>query len=323
MGLMAWLRQLLAPKGRQGRWLDRHGRRRERRRQRRAQRSTKRPPRRTGLGLMDLSRRLGLAVSDLQRTPVQYDEFTLPKRGGGVRRILAPRPRLKALQRRILRRLLGRLKAHPAATGFERGKSIVTNARVHAGAAVVLRMDIRDFFPSTQSARLRAYFGAIGWGSEAVLLLLKWCTCDGGLPQGAPTSPRLSNLVNYEMDARLEGLAAALGATYTRYADDITFSFRRDQRGPVAGAIRSTKAILADYGYALHRKKKLSIRRRHQRQTVTGLVINDSVALPRETRRRLRAVRHRLATGRDATLTPQQLAGWDALESMIARQSGR
>jgi retron-type reverse transcriptase len=293
-------------------------------------RSRARPPRGTrptraargtGLGLMDLSRRLRLPVTDLQLTPVRYDQFTIPKRSGGTRTILAPQPKLKALQRRVLRRLLGRLKAHPAAMGFERGRSIVINARPHLGAAVVLRMDLRGFFPSTATHRVREYFTAIGWGSEAVYLLVKWCTCDGGLPQGAPTSPRLSNLVNYQMDCRLHRLAGAVGAAYTRYADDITFSFEADSHAAVAAAIRGTKEIVGEYGYRLHHKKKLSIRRRHQRQEVNGLVVNERIALPRETRRRLRAIRHHVQTGRAATLSREQLVGCNAFEQMIRKQA--
>jgi len=274
------------------------------------------------LGLMDLSRRLSMPATDLQMVPVEYNEFTIPKRRGGKRTIHAPQPKLKALQRRILRRVLGRLRAHPAAMGFERGRSIATHARVHARAAVLVRMDLRDFFPSTTTARVREYFGAIGWSSEAAMLLVKWCTRDGQLPQGAPTSPRLSNLVNYAMDTRLSALAAKIGATYSRYADDITFSFAEDNRSAIASAVKVTKEIVSDYGYLLHLKQKLSIRRRHQRQAVTGLVVNDGVRLPRETRRRLRAIRHHLATGKGVTLTPDQLAGWDALENMIAKQAG-
>ena len=115
----------------------------------------------------------------------RYRDFTIPKRSGGTRRILAPDDELKSLQRRILRRLLGRLRAHPAATGFERGKSILTNARAHQGRAVVLRFDLVDFFPSTRARRLRAYFRRIGWNRPATKLLLRLCTHEGGLPQGA------------------------------------------------------------------------------------------------------------------------------------------
>ena len=291
---------------------------------RRARRARRRAmSRQASLGLMDLSRRLRLTASSLQSAPVRYNEFTIPKRSGGTRTILAPEPDLKELQRRLLHRLLARLKVHPAAKGFERRQSIVTNARPHVGSTAVVRMDIQDFFPSTATHRLREYFTAIGWDSEAVYLLLSWTTVDGGLPQGAPTSPRLSNLVNYEMDARLAGVAAKIGAVFTRYADDITFSFHTPAgRPPVAQAIWLTKRIVAQYGYRLHHKRKLYIRRRHESQRVTGLVVNDKVALPRRTRRRLRAIEHHLVTGRPATMTPDQLAGWHALAEMIERQRG-
>jgi len=126
--------------------------------------------------------------------------------------------------------------------------------------------------------------------------------------------------VNYEMDARLSALAGRIGGVYTRYADDITFSFPSDARLSVGIAIRATKRIVDEYGYRLHLKQKLSIRRRHQSQRVTGLVVNDRVALPRETRRRLRAIEHHLRAGREASLTPEQLAGWHALMAMIEKQ---
>jgi hypothetical protein len=123
------------------------------------------------------------------------------------------------------------------------------------------------------------------------------------------------------MDARLAGLAGRLGARYTRYADDITFSFDIDDRKLIHRAIRITKMIVSDFGYKLHHKKKLTIRRRYERQQVTGLVVNERVALPRKTRRWLRAVRHHLAVGKQASLTSRQLNGWHALQSMIETQS--
>jgi hypothetical protein len=275
-----------------------------------------------GLGVEDLCRRLAMGRAEMLLVKAEYTEFEIPKRSGGRRTIHAPTPGLKAVQRRILRRLLRRLAAHPSCMGFERKQSIVTHARRHAGAAVVLRMDIQDFFASTSRDRVADYLELIGWGSEARELLLEWCTYRDALPQGAPTSPRLSNLVNHAMDARLSGLATAEGALYTRYADDMTFSFGEDDAAAVHTVMFGAKRIVAEYGYALHEKRKRSIRRRHQRQLVTGLVVNQQPALPRETRRRLRAVRHRLANGGQANLTAGQLAGWDALEGMIERQRG-
>ncbi len=224
------------------------------------------------------------------------------------------------MQRRILHRLLGRLRVHPCVTGFEKGHSIVTNAVCHQGKAVVIRMDIRDFFANTSAKRVRKYFQTIGWNREATEILVRLCTYENGLPQGAPTSPRLANLVNYGLDAHLEGLAKRFGGAYTRYADDLTFSF--DQDGPTQHhpVISVSKLILASEGYSLHMKRKLHIRRQHERQLVTGLVVNVRPALPRETRRWLRAVEHRASTGGNPTLSEGQREGWHALQSMIETQ---
>jgi RNA-directed DNA polymerase len=168
--------------------------------------------------------------------------------------------------------------------------------------------------------------------------LLRLCTDDGGLPQGAPTSPRLSNLVNYRLDARLAGMAARLGAVYTRYADDITISFAEDDREKVHYMLWFVRELVAASGYRLHHRKKLSIRRRHHRQTVTGLVVNQEVNLPRPIRRWLRAVEHRMQSQQPVwtsasepsdyrprkrpTLSADQLRGWQSLQAMIARQTG-
>ncbi|HUT59228.1 MAG TPA: reverse transcriptase family protein [Phycisphaerae bacterium] len=299
------------------------------------------PPPDVGLEVGELSRRLGVDIRVLEDFAPAYHEFSIPKRRGGTRVIAAPSDATKDMHRRILRRLLGRLRVHPAATGFQRGASIVTHANAHAGRAVVLHMDIREFFPSTSAKRVHAYFRRIGWNEHAAKVLTRICTHEGGLPQGAPTSPRLSNLVNYRMDARLSGLARKLAlvrtnpktlepmppskptaeAFYTRYADDMTFSFAEDDRSAVQSVIFLAQKIVADEGYRLHTKKKLRIMRRCDRQTATGLVVNDRPRLPRDLRRRLRAVRHHLQTGRPATLTEVQLAGWDSLIHMIDTQA--
>src|SRR5439155_22222341 len=107
-----------------------------------------------------------------------------------------------------------------------------------------------------------------------------------------------------------------------RYAHDLTFSFAGEHPGSIHRLIFFTKKIVNDEGYELHMKKKLHIRRRHDRQQVTGLVVNERLNLPRSVRRRLRAIEHHLRTGRTATLTQAQLAGWKALQTMIAKQSG-
>ena len=272
-------------------------------------------------GLDELCRRLDMKIEDLTQLAPSYDSFGISKRSGGKRIIMAPKPQLKQLQRIVLRRILSRLKSHPNVTGFEKGHSIVTNANPHVGSAVVLRMDVKDFFKTTSAKRIYNYFINIGWDKPAAELLTKICTYQKQLPQGAPTSPRLSNLVNYRIDCRLSALSELIGAAYTRYADDITFSFNAEDRGKIAVAIRITKKVLSEFGYRLHQKRKLVIRRKHQRQKVTGLVVNEKVALPRKTRRWLRAVEHHLANGREASLTAEQLKGWKSLQQMIASQS--
>jgi hypothetical protein len=274
-----------------------------------------------GRGVEELARRLGVGEAELRALVPRYRPFAIKKRSGGQRVIDEPEEQLKRVQRLILRRLLARLRSHPSAHGFERGCSIVTAALPHARRAVVLRLDVQDFFLSTKAERIQSYFRRIGWGRAAAALLTRLCTHRGGLPQGAPTSPRLSNLVNLRLDARLAALARAHGASYTRYADDMTFSFDADEHERLVAVIRTTKKVLREEGYRLHTDRKLRVLRRHARQTVAGLVVNERVRLPRSTRRWLRAVEHRASTGRDTTLTPPQLEGWRALRHMIDEQS--
>jgi hypothetical protein len=263
--------------------------------------------------LDELARRIGLPLAEIERVSIEYRELTVPKRRGGTRQLAIPHPTLKTLQCRLLHRVFGKLRAHPAACGFERGRSIVDHARLHAGRAEVIKFDLRDFFPSTTAARVLAYFRTIGWNEPAAALLTKLCTWQGALPQGAPTSPRLSNLVNYGLDVRLAALAAHDHVTYSRYADDLTFSCD----GSTFRSIRHrVPLVVAEFGYRINRNKT-RVMRRHQRQQVTGLVVNKKVALPRETRRRLRAIEHQQRLRGEATLSESQIAGWRAFRAMV------
>ncbi len=271
----------------------------------------------------ELARRLGMVPEDLAAITPAYEAFEIHKLSGGMRRILAPEASFKEHQRRLLRRILGRLKAHDAAHGFERGRSIATHARHHVGKDLVVRLDLKDFFPSTTEKRVKRYFRLIGWNRKAAALLTRWCVWEGGLPEGAPTSPRLANLVNHRLDARLAAYARSRGGTYTRYADDLTFSYADEAEISIPDLVGTVTRIALDVGYVVHRNKKLHIMRRHDRQTVTGLVVNEHVALPRSTRRWLRAVEHHMRTGAPASLTEQQLDGWRALQHMVLVQGRR
>lgn len=270
-----------------------------------------------GKGVGELARRLGLPRAELEAFRCSYREAFIPKRSAGRRRLLIPDDATRALQRRILHRLLRRLRSHPAAHAYERGRSVATNAAPHAGRAVVLKLDLVDFFPRTSSARVEHYFRRIGWSRRAARLLARLTTHEGGLPQGAPTSPRLSNLVNGQLDRLVDRYVRKHRGTYTRYADDITVSFPEDWPRYVRGTLQIVRRVAATQGYRVHGRPKLGIWRRHQRQLVTGIVVNDRPDLPRETRRWLRAVEHRLRTTGRATLAPAQLAGWKAYRAMV------
>jgi RNA-directed DNA polymerase len=243
-----------------------------------------------------------------------YVAFEVAKATGGVRTLHAPRDPLKRLQRAILRELLAPLDVHPAAHGFVRGRSTVTNAAPHVGARVVVKMDLVDFFPTIYFGRITGLLEHYGAGREAAETLAAIVTYrpklpDGRvawpsvLPQGAPTSPALSNLVCRRMDARLFALASRVSATYTRYADDLTFSFQEEPENGLGHFLWWVNQIIGQEGF-LENLKKRRVLRPAGRVRVTGLVTNSSLAVPREARRRFRAVLHdckRLGVTKEAT----------------------
>jgi len=276
-----------------------------------------------GKNAEDLARVLNVPVKTLWNFEPGYKAATIPKKRGGTRTLHIPDAETMALQRTILRKLLMKLKTHPAATGFDPGVSIAHNAAMHVGQAVVIKLDVKDCFPSTDAKRIDHYFRRVGWDAECAALLTKLVTHNDGLPQGAPTSPRLSNLVNYALDCQIERAIQKYKGTYTRYADDITVSYPKDYPNHVRGTVQSVRRVCKSHGYTVHTRGKLRIVRRHQQQRVTGLVVNDKVALPRAKRRWLRAVEHRLKTTGQASLSQEQLDGYKALQHMIDTQTGQ
>lgn len=224
-----------------------------------------------------------------------YREFDLPCPNGKTRPISAPIGPLAFIQRRILRRVLDRVPLHDAAHGFRRGRSIVTNAGPHVGKEVVFSVDIKDFFPTITFPRVFGVFHSLGFQKTRAGLLARLCTLRGSLPQGAPTSPALANIVCRRLDNRLSCLAAKSGLAYTRYADDLTFSGRAD----AVSILPLVAKIVKEEGFTLNRDKT-RIMRRNGCQEVTGLVVNDKVSIPRRWRRRLRAALHNQRQGRSS-----------------------
>jgi len=221
-----------------------------------------------------------------------YRTYSLPKKSGGSRLVTVPNDALKRLQRRILRNGFDDVLVHSAAHGFKRGRSIVTNALPHVGKACVVYVDIESFFPSTRyplifRACSQLMDGDLSEGACHVLADI--CSFGGGLPTGAPTSPAIANLVLRPADAAITKAATDNCITYTRYADDLTFSGDTN----TIKILPFVKRILTQLGYQL-KEQKTNIFRRGRRQMVTGLVVNDKPNLPRHIRRRLRAAVHQM-----------------------------
>lgn len=221
-----------------------------------------------------------------------YERFPLKTRRRRPRWIEAPKPFLKMVQRKLLDRLLYEVRPHSAAHGFYPELSIVTNAQTHVRSDWVISFDLKDFFPTTDVEKVRQvlskYYALEGNTLDTILRL----TCRGGsLPQGAPTSPHLANLAFFDGDEWLVNLAKRHKLSYTRYADDMTFS----GNGLPDGFEDLVGQIVHRTGYRLAGEKTKRMGR-HQCQKVTGLVVNEGVKLARKQRRRLRAIRRDIET---------------------------
>lgn len=272
----------------------------------------------------------GLCYQRDVATNLAYSHFTIAKRNGTPRQIWSPIPRLKFVQRWILNQVLNNLTTHDAAHGFVRGKSIVTNAAVHSNSELLIKLDVKDFFPSVSWRRVKGVFRHAGYQEQISTLLALLCTeaprqiikqdgvtyyvalGDRALPQGAPTSPALSNIVCLNLDRRLTGLADKIGLRYSRYADDLTFSLPvSNQKSNTAKSDSDTKhnqligqllgsvnKILREEGFALNNDKTRVIRTGNQ-HNVTGMVVNGSGVprVSRQIKRMLRAAVHNLESG--------------------------
>jgi hypothetical protein len=226
------------------------------------------------------------------------------------RLIEAPKPRLRALQRRLLADVLGRVPVHPAAHGFVPGRSVHTFAALHAGHPTLIKLDLSAFFSSIAVSRVYGLFLAFGYPEPVAHALAALCTTrtpfdvlrgrpsafllrQPHLPQGAPTSPALANLCSFRLDRRLEGAAAAFGARYARYADDLAFSGDLSP-GEARRLVGFVSRVVAEEGFRVN-PLKTRIRGQGDRQRLAGLVVNARPAVPREEYDRLRAILHNAA----------------------------
>lgn len=213
-----------------------------------------------------------------------YHEMEIPKKSGGMRKLSVPTVDLKYIQRWILDNILSNIHISEYANGFVEGKSIVTNAVGHIGAECVINLDIKDFFPSISYEQVFYIFRYYGYTKQLSYILAKLCTYKGSLPQGSPASPYITNILCLKMDKRLGGLAKKYAAVYTRYADDITFSGAKG----IKSLLPAAQKIIIEEGFVVN-SQKTHTACRHQRQEVTGLIINDgTLKIPKEYKRKLR-----------------------------------
>ena len=223
-----------------------------------------------------------------------YRIFRIPKRDGQYRIIESPVFELKRIQRWICWNILLKFRPTKSCYGFMKGKSICDNAKQHVGKPAILRLDIKDFFPSINKDMVRQVFLNFQYPDHIAELFAEITTFKGHIPQGAPTSPAISNIVSYLFDRRIEGYLNVLNknskyrdkVVYTRYADDLTFSGEKK----ILRRIQTTIIeILNEEGFKVN-QKKTSLKGRGACQMVTGVVVNDTPNVPRNYRKRIRAI---------------------------------
>ncbi|WP_288942981.1 retron St85 family RNA-directed DNA polymerase [uncultured Roseovarius sp.] len=225
-----------------------------------------------------------LLVSLVQAPASFYREFQIPKKRGGFRTISVPSPLALNAQRWVLCEILNKMVVHESCYGFIRGRSVVDNARKHLGNHALLKLDLKDFFPSITMNRVTKIFLRAGYPVSVSYFLARICCLNRRLPQGAATSPMLSNLVAVRLDAGLTEYAEERGLVYTRYADDLTFS------GSKIGSteIEQIGYIISEQGFTLNEKKTL-LRVGQTKKIVTGVSIsNGKLALPRSAIREIK-----------------------------------
>lgn len=272
-----------------------------------------------------------------------YHPRLLAKRHGGWRLLEVPEPWLMGVQQRLLQRLLRHVPVHEAVHGHPGGPSVVDHAQAHAGQPVVMRFDLQDFFGHVRASRVHALFATLGYPCAVAQAMTALCTTatpepvlqrlraeggwtwqqarhlrDGHLPQGAPSSPALANLCAFRLDLRLDGLAHALGARYTRYADDLVFSGDASLAAARARVETWVGRIALEEGFALNHRKTRCLYQ-GQRQTVCHVVVNARTNLSRDDFDRLKAILHRCATEGPASQNREGHPRWrEHLEGRVA-----
>lgn len=213
-----------------------------------------------------------------------YRSFEIPKRRGGKRLVEAPIPSLLTCQRWIVKNILDKVDTHPCATAYIKGTGLLNNVKPHAGQNHLLKIDLKDFFHTITINRVIAIFRNCGYLPKISYEIASLCCLDGRLPQGAATSPILSNIIAKRLDLRLAALASQHRLEYTRYSDDMTFS--GDHITP--SLLSLIEHIIVDEGFIIN-KEKTRLYTTPGKRIVTGVSVREKeLKLPRNTKRKIR-----------------------------------
>ncbi|MEK9845709.1 retron St85 family RNA-directed DNA polymerase [Thalassospira sp.] len=242
-----------------------------------------------------------------------YRSFSILKKDGTRREIDTPRTYLKVVQWWILDNILHKIPLPEYVFGFVPGRSAIQNATFHAKTKHVLNVDIKDFFPSISKGQVVTIFTSIGYSVPVAEMLADLCCYNDRVPQGAPTSPALANLVLSNLDHELHHLAKATGCKYSRYADDLTFS---SERRIEMSFFEAVKSAVRRYGFSL-KSSKTRFSGRGNRMEVTGVVINDTLQPPRKWRKNTRAKIHTLKNA--SRITRKQVSYLQAIVGMTGQ----
>lgn len=249
-----------------------------------------------------LSTEIGLSPTILyllsQKQHLFYQNKQIPKRDGSSRQISIPSTSLKLVQKWIKIKILDKLPLSDFSMAFRKGNSygIKKNAELHKYDSYILKIDLKDFFHSIDKTKIFYLFKGIGYNNLISNILTNLCTYEDRVPQGAVTSPVISNLICKKLDYRLSGVASKRGISYTRYADDMYFSC--DDEILLRKTQNMIYEILRDEGFVIN-NKKIKFMGPHSKKFITGLIINDNkVFVPREMKRKVRTmIHHSIVTG--------------------------
>ncbi|MEZ8503453.1 reverse transcriptase family protein [Vibrio splendidus] len=239
-----------------------------------------------------LSKLVGIEVTELKKMIASphsfYREFSIPKRRGGRRKVTAPYPSLLTCQTWIYENILKTVTPHFCTHAYREKKSIISNAKPHLNQKAILKMDMKDFFPSIPINWVMNFFSSLGYPNNISYYLAALCCLDDALPQGASTSPSLSNVLLKHLDSRLFKLSRRYELNYTRYADDLAFSGNYIPH-KLIGVITE---VIAEQGLLVN-DRKTSLIIGDKQKIITGLSVQgEELALPRATRRLIKQEIH-------------------------------